>query len=155
MSYLAAKSPSSTIFFSASRVTILIPKLNMLFPCCSGLNGVCVSSCAWLLSLVSLLPYRLEPTRLLCPWGFPGKNTGVACHFLLQKIFLTQGSNSCLLCLLHCRQLSLPLSHQASPNWMVACPQQRYVHALTPEIMNVNLFRKKVFADRIKLRILK
>ena len=60
--------------------------------------------------------YRLEPTRLLCPWDFPGKNTGVGCHFLLQKIFLTQGSNSCLLCLLHCRQLSLPLSHGASPN---------------------------------------
>ena len=24
--------------------------------------------------------------------GFPGKNTGVACHALLQRIFLTQGS---------------------------------------------------------------
>ena len=30
---------------------------------------------------------------LLCPWDFPGKSTGVGCHFLLQKIFLTQGSN--------------------------------------------------------------
>ena len=25
--------------------------------------------------------------RLLCPWGFPGKSTGVVCHFLLQGIF--------------------------------------------------------------------
>ena len=25
-----------------------------------------------------------EPTRLLCPWDFPGKNPGVGCHFLLQ-----------------------------------------------------------------------
>ena len=33
--------------------------------------------------------------------GFPGKNTGVGCHFLLQGVILTQGSNSCLLCLLH------------------------------------------------------
>ena len=33
------------------------------------------------------------PTRLLCPWGFPDKNTGVGCHFFLQGIFLTQGSN--------------------------------------------------------------
>ena len=32
----------------------------------------------------SLWPHRLWPTRLLCPWGFPGKNTGVGCHFLLQ-----------------------------------------------------------------------
>ena len=33
----------------------------------------------------------------------PGKNTGVACHSLLQRIFLTQGSNPHLLHLLHCR----------------------------------------------------
>ena len=33
------------------------------------------------------------PTRLLCPWDSPGKNTGVGCHFLLQGIFPTQGSN--------------------------------------------------------------
>ena len=32
---------------------------------------------------------------------FPSKNTGVGCHFLLQEIFLTQGSN---LGLLHCWQ---------------------------------------------------
>ena len=31
----------------------------------------------------------------------PGKNTGVSCHTLLQGIFLTQGSNPCLLSLLH------------------------------------------------------
>ena len=38
------------------------------------------------------------PARLLCPWDSPGKNTGVGCHFLLQGIFLTQGSNlvSCI-----------------------------------------------------------
>ena len=29
----------------------------------------------------------------LCPWDFPGENTGVYCHFLLQGIFLAQGSN--------------------------------------------------------------
>ena len=40
----------------------------------------------------SLLPFGLWPTRLLCPWDFPGKNTGVGCHALLQGIFLTQGS---------------------------------------------------------------
>ena len=32
-------------------------------------------------------------TRLPCPWNFPGRNTGVDCHFLLQGIFPTQGSN--------------------------------------------------------------
>ena len=35
--------------------------------------------------------------RLLCPYDSPGKDTGVRCHALLQGIFPTQGSNSCLL----------------------------------------------------------
>ena len=42
-----------------------------------------------------LRPYALQNTRLLCPWDFLGKNTGVGCHFLLQGIFLTQGSTKC------------------------------------------------------------
>ena len=62
-----------------------------------------------------LWPYRLWPTRILCPWNFIGKNTGVGCHFLLQGIFLTEGSNLHFLCLLHCRQILYPLSHQGSP----------------------------------------
>ena len=32
----------------------------------------------------SVQPHRRQPTRLLCPWDSPGKNTGVGCHFLLQ-----------------------------------------------------------------------
>ena len=32
-------------------------------------------------------PWTVLPARLLCPWDFPGKSTGVACHFLLQRIF--------------------------------------------------------------------
>ena len=31
------------------------------------------------------------PASLFCPWDFPGKNTGVGCHFLLQGIISTQG----------------------------------------------------------------
>ena len=45
----------------------------------------------------SLQPHGLQPTRLLCPRNFPGKNTGVGCHFLLQGIFPTQRSNPHLL----------------------------------------------------------
>ena len=52
----------------------------------------------------SLWPHGLQPTRLLCPWDSPGKNTAVGYHFLLQGIFLTQGSNLCLLCLLFGRE---------------------------------------------------
>ena len=57
----------------------------------------------------SLQPHGLYPARFFCPWDFPGKNTGVGCHFLLQRIFPTQGSNPCLLCLLHWQVDSLPL----------------------------------------------
>ena len=32
----------------------------------------------------SMRPHGLQPTRLLHPWDFPGKNTGVGCHFFLQ-----------------------------------------------------------------------
>ena len=49
-----------------------------------------------------LWPYELQPARLLCPWDSPGKSTIVGCHFLLQGIFPTQGSNPGLL---HCRQI--------------------------------------------------
>ena len=45
----------------------------------------------------SLPPHGLWPVRLLCPWHFPVKNTGVVCHFFLQGIFPTQGSNLSLL----------------------------------------------------------
>ena len=59
----------------------------------------------------SLWPLGLQHTRLLCPWDFPGENTGVDSHSLVQGIFLTQGSN---LGLLHCRQILYHLSHQGS-----------------------------------------
>ena len=55
------------------------------------LSGVVVFSHA-----SSLQPRGLQPAKLLCPWDFPGKNTGVGCHFLLQGIFLMQGSNPSL-----------------------------------------------------------
>ena len=31
-------------------------------------------------------PHRRQPTRLSRPWDSPGKNTGVGCHFLLQRM---------------------------------------------------------------------
>ena len=57
-----------------------------------------------------LQPHEL-PTRLLCPWNFPGKNIGVGCHFQHQGIFLNQGSNLPLPRLLHQQADFLPLSH--------------------------------------------
>jgi len=56
-----------------------------------------------------------NPARLLCPWSYPSKNTGVGYHFLLQGIFLTQGSNLHLLHLLHWQEDSLPLMPPGKP----------------------------------------
>ena len=60
-------------------------------------------------------PHGLQPTRLLCPWDAPGKNTGVVCHALLQEIFPTQGLNPCLLHLLHWQAGSLPAEPLGKP----------------------------------------
>ena len=50
---------------------------------------------------------------------FSSKNTGVGCcHFFLRGIFLTQGLNLDLLCLLHCRGILYHRSHQGSPENM-------------------------------------
>ena len=53
---------------------------------------VCVCVCVRLVTQSCLTQCDpVEPARLLCPWNFPGKNTGEGCHFLLQGIFPTQG----------------------------------------------------------------
>ena len=76
-----------------------------------GKPSVSVLPCVRAQLCSTLRPHRLQSTRLLCPRDFPGKNTGVGCHFLLQGIFPTQGSNPGLL---HW-QNSLLVSHQGSP----------------------------------------
>ena len=56
-------------------------------------------SMVWCVNLIplKLWPHELQPARLLCPWDFSVKSTGVGCHFLLQGIIRTQGSNPGLL----------------------------------------------------------
>ena len=72
--------------------------------CCGG--GLLAKSC----------PTLVTPWTVACQAslyvGFPGKNTGVGCHFLLQGIFPTQELN---LGLLHCRQILYCLSYKGSP----------------------------------------
>ena len=65
-----------------------------------------------------------SPPGSSCLWDFPGKNTGVGCHALLQGIFPTQGSNPGLQ---HCGQTLYHLSHQGSPRILewVAYPSSR------------------------------
>ena len=65
-------------------------------------------------------PRDCSPARLLCSCDFPGKNTGVGCHFLLQGMFPTQKLNPGLL---HCWQI---LHHWATRDameiWVASCP---------------------------------
>ena len=73
----------------------------------------------WLLFSCSVVSFSTPWTvahQAPLPMGFPGKNIGVGCHFLLYGIFLTQGSN---LRLLHWQADSLPLSHGESPSLVV------------------------------------
>ena len=69
------------------------------------------------------------------PWNSPGKNAGVGCHFLLQGIFPSQGSN---LGLLHCRQNLYHLSPQGSPQIV----ELEFQFSLTPELKLMLLHRK-------------
>ena len=69
----------------------------------------------------------IQATRLLCLWNFIGKNTRVCCHFLLQGIFLTQGS---ILHPLHWHTNSLPLSHQESPCMYILYSKNIFIHTL-------------------------
>ena len=68
-------------------------------------------------------------------WDFPGRNTGVGCHSLLQGIFLTQGSN---LGLLHWRQTLYHLSHQGSPAVQCSWGQMTVLG-----LLHIFLFSKK------------
>ena len=70
--------------------------------CCDQLLQLCPTVCS----------LKQSPTRLLCPWDSPGKNTGVGCCALLQGIFPIQRSNPCLLSLLPWQVNSLLLSHR-------------------------------------------
>ena len=82
----------------------MLPKGFIILCCILVLSRSAVSD--------SLQLYGLKPARLLYAWDFPGKNTIVACHFLFQGIFLTQGLNRNLL---HWQVGSLLLSHQGNP----------------------------------------
>ena len=70
----------------------------------------------------SLQPHGLQPASLLYPWDSPNKNIGVACHALLQGIFLTQGSNLPLLHLPHWRAGSLLLELLGNPTYALNLP---------------------------------
>ena len=60
-----------------------------------------MSDCLW--------PHGLQPTRLLRPWDFPGKSTGVGCHCLLRvRIYWLYKTYISLICLLVLKEMTPP-----------------------------------------------
>ena len=57
-------------------------KFSSVLPCAEELSG---SAMYTVCSVVSSFVTTLSPTKFLCPWNFPDKNTGVGCHFLLSE----------------------------------------------------------------------
>ena len=106
---------------------LTLPRINpwLIWSCLVILHFVCkavymsVWVCEWVCVLVAQSqltlcgPVDCSPPELLCPWNSPGKNTGVGSHSLLQGIFLSQGSNPCLL---HWRRILYHLRCQGSPH---------------------------------------
>ena len=86
-------------------------------PCCVYAKSLqsCLMSDSW-------RPHGLSPTRLLCPWDSPVKNTGVGCSDLFQGIILTQGLN---LHLLHCRQILYRWVIREAPFTMLTAQQTK------------------------------
>ena len=70
---------------------------------------VCALSYVWLF----VVPWTVAHQTPLS-MGFLSKNTGVGCHFPLQRTFQIQELRLHLLCLLHWQADSLPLSHLGS-----------------------------------------
>ena len=50
------------------------------------LKSIAAAAAKSLQSCPTLRPHRRQPTRPRRPWDSPGKNTGVGCHFLLQRM---------------------------------------------------------------------
>ena len=88
------------------------------------------------------VPHGLESISLLCPWDYPSKNTGVDCHFLLQGIFPTQGSNLHLLHRLHWQAVLYHQCHLGSPMCVCVCvcDTHMYIHTHTFTLSNIHMY---------------
>ena len=78
---------------------VFIEPVNFNFFSISGW-GINLCYCCCLVAKVCLTllqSHELQLTRILCPWDFSGKNSGVGCNFLFQGIFPAQGLNPYLL----------------------------------------------------------
>ena len=85
-------------------------------------------------------PMDCRPPGSSVPGDFPGKNTGVGCHGLLQGFFPTQGSNPGLP---HCRRVLYHLSHQGSRLNHKTLPQSYTGCDQPPSLLLLSLLRER------------
>ena len=93
------------------------------------------SACAHLCP--TLWPHGLQPSRLLCPWKFPVKNTGVGSHFLLQGIFPLRDPTQ-----ISCISWTGRWNPYQWPTWEVHTP---FFKAMTP-VQFMKIFQHGLFS---------
>ena len=89
------------------------------------LDPISVFMCLCSVVSDSLRPHGLQPARLLRPWDFPGKSTGVGCHALPQGSFPTQGRGP------PSPALQQPLYHCTLGRPRAHTPQPKILHTMT------------------------
>ena len=88
--------------------------------------------------------HGLYPVRLLCPWDFPGKKTGVGCHFILQVIFQPRGQTHIMLPLITYSVISR--THQYL-NWQETISAWAFI-ILGPRVLWNTPMRSKRWAQK-------
>ena len=79
-------------------------------------------------------PHGLQPTRLLCPWDFPGKSTGVGCHRLLWTASLRYD------------KVNISLSLQIQSHWWLLLD----ILLFDFKWGNIGISNSKDFSDEVK-----
>ena len=114
--------------------------------------SVCV--CVYTLSCVQLFltPWTVA-ARFFCPWDSPSKNTRVGCHFLIQGIFLTHGSNPSLpysrQILYHRTAFEAMLSTSSKISSVMLQPIRLLMHLISKNLSRLSSFKSKSSAVSI------
>ena len=89
-------------------------------PAKAGNNLGAFEPLAYYQSCLTLQLHGLQPTRLLCPCDFPGKNTEAGCHFLLKGIFPDPGIEP-----------ASPTSSALAGRFFTTEPPGKLIHSIT------------------------